>query len=131
MLQFLVRTALSAVALLFISGASQGQVVISGSNGFVTALIVAVVLGLANMVVKPILMFAAESVTCLLSCLTLGLWSILLSWLVSGLIFFIAGSGLVEGFRVHGFVPALWGSLVISGLNAVVGVLMRDRNDSN
>lgn len=124
MLQFLARTGLSAVALLAISGATK-DVVISGPNGFVTALIVAVVLGLANMVVKPILMFAAESVTCLLSCLTLGLWSILLSWLVNGLIFFVAGSGLVEGFRVNGFVPALWGSLVLSGVNAIVSVLMR------
>ena len=130
MIQFLVRTGLSAVALLFIAGASQGKVVIAGSNGVMTALIVAVVLGLANMIIKPILMFAAESVTCLLSCLTLGLWSILLSWLVNGLIFFVAGSGLVEGFRVHGFVPALWGSLVISGVNALVGVLMRDRDEN-
>ncbi len=125
MLQFLVRTALSALALLAISGAAPKDVVISGSNGFLTALIVAAVLGLANMVVKPILMFAAESVTCLLSCLTLGLWSILLSWLINGLIFYVAGSGPVDGFRVHGFVPALWGSLVIAGVNALVTVLMR------
>ena len=130
MLQFLARTGLSAVALLAISGATK-DVVISGPNGFVTALIVAVVLGLANMVVKPILMFAAESVTCLLSCLTLGLWSILLSWLVNGLIFFVAGSGLVEGFRVNGFVPALWGSLVLSGVNAIVSVLMRRDDKEN
>jgi putative membrane protein len=129
MLQFLVRTGLNAVALLFIAGASAGQVEIRGGNGWVTALIVAVVLGLANTFIKPILMIVAESVTCLLSCLTLGLWSILLSWLVNGLIFFLAGSGLVEGFRVHGFVPALWGSLVISGVNALVGVLMRDRDE--
>lgn len=130
MLQFLARTGLSALALLAISGATK-DVVISGPNGFFTALIVAVVLGLANMVVKPILMFAAESVTCLLSCLTLGLWSILLSWLINGLIFFVAGSGLVEGFRVNGFVPALWGSLVLSGVNAIVSVLMRrdDKKD--
>ena len=124
MLQFLVRTGLSAVALLAIAGASQGAVVIKGS-GFVTALIVAVVLGLANMIVKPILMMAAESVTCVLSCLTLGLWSLVLSWLINGLIFWGAGRGLVEGFVVRDFVTALWGSLVLSGVNALVTVLMR------
>ena len=124
MIQFVVRTGLSAVARLAIAGASQGAVVIEGS-GFVTALIVAIVLGLANMIVKPILMLAAESVTCVLSCLTLGLWSLVLSWLINGLIFWIAGRGLVEGFVVRDFVTALWGSLVLSGVNALVTVLMR------
>jgi uncharacterized membrane protein YvlD (DUF360 family) len=84
MLQFLVRTGLSAVALLAIAGASQGKVVIEGS-GFVTALIVAIVLGLANMIVKPICSSSPNPSPASLSCLTLGLSSILLSWLISGL----------------------------------------------
>jgi putative membrane protein len=126
MLQFAVRTGLSAVALLAISGASNGQIVV---KDFVVALLAALVIGLANMVVKPILMFAAESATCVLSCLTLGLWSLALSWLINALLFFVAGRGLVEGFVVKDYVAALWGSLVLSGINALVTVLMRKEED--
>jgi putative membrane protein len=124
MLQFLVRTGLSAVALLAIAGASQGKVVIEGS-GFVTALIVAIVLGLANMIVKPILQLIAESLTCVLSCLTLGLSSILLSWLHLGPHLLRGRARSRRGILGKDFVTALWGSLVLSGVNAVVTVLMR------
>jgi len=126
MLQFIVRTALSAVALLAIAGVSNGQIQV---NGFTAALLAALILGLANSIIKPILQYATESLTCVLSCLTLGLWSLFVSVMLNGLIFFMAGRGLVPGFEVRSFWPALWGALVLSGVNALVTVLMRPKDE--
>ena len=126
MIPFIVRIAISAIALLAIASASAGQVVV---GGFGAALVAALILGLANFIVKPILQYIAESLTCVLSCLTLGLSSLLLSWLLNGLIFYFCGSGLIPGFQVKGFVPALWGALVLSGVNALVTILMRKEDE--
>ena len=126
MISFIVRTAVSALALLAIAGASDQQVIV---GGFGAALVAAVILGLANFIVKPILQYIAESLTCVLSCLTLGLSSLLLSWLLNGAIFYFCGNGLIPGFQVKGFVPALWGALVLSGVNALITILMRKEDE--
>lgn len=126
MISFIVRTAISAIALLAIAGASDKQVIVSG---FGAALIAALILGLANSIVKPILQYVAQSLTCVLSCLTLGLSSLLLSWLLNALIFYFCGSGIIPGFQVKGFMPALWGALVLSGINALLTILMRKEDE--
>lgn len=128
MIAFIIRTALSAVALLVIANLSNGAITITN---FGTALVVAVILGLANAVVKPILMAIAGSMTCVLSCLTLGLWSLVLSCLINGLIFYLAGQSLVPGFAVKGFVPALYGALALSIVNAVASSLTRRDTQRN
>jgi uncharacterized membrane protein YvlD (DUF360 family) len=56
MLSFAIRTVISAVALLVIAGMSGGNIEVIS---FADALIAAIVLGLANAVVKPILQWAA------------------------------------------------------------------------
>ncbi len=121
MIGFLIRTAVSAFTLLVIAGLSHGQIVV---KGFVAALLAALAIGLANAVVKPILEAIAGGMTCLLSCLTLGLWSLVLSWLISGLMFYVAGQ-LVPGFVVKSFMPALWGALALAIVNALATVLTR------
>jgi len=123
MIPFLIRTGIGAGALLLIAQLSNGAISISN---FVTAIIVALVLGVANAVVKPILMALAGGMTCVLSCLTLGLWSLVLSWLINGLIFFVAGQKLIPGFSVNGFVPALWASLALSVINALASALTKN-----
>jgi putative membrane protein len=125
MIAFLIRTVISAVALLVIANVSGGQIVVSN---FVSALIAAVVLGLANAVVKPILQFIAGSMTCVLSCLTLGLWSLILSWLINGFLFWLAGQ-VLDGFVVKGFWPALLGALALSIVNALATVFTSKDKD--
>ena len=78
MLAFLIRMALSAGALLLLSSPSVALVRVE-NNSWTTAIIVALVLGLANALVKPILMFFASILTLPLSCITLGLWNLVLS----------------------------------------------------
>lgn len=74
-------------------------------TSFSTALLVAVFFGILNAVVRPIILLIAFPITLI----TLGLFS----FVVNALLFWWVGS-FVKGFEVHGFVPALLGSLVVS-----------------
>lgn len=125
MLPLLLRTVIGAVALLVIAAASGGQIAVTN---FFAALVAALLLGVANAFVKPILLFAAKSATCVLSCLTLGLWSLALSWLLNALLFYVVGQ-LKLGFTVESFSAALWGALALSIVNALATVFTRKNKD--
>jgi putative membrane protein len=86
-------------------------------ENFTTALIVALVLGLFNLTVRPILFL----LTLPLTILTFGLFSFVLNGL---LLWFVAS--FVEGFQVDGFVTALIGALVISVFGWVGDKLLKD-----
>ena len=72
---------------------------------FGTALLVALVLGLINAVLRPLLILLTLPVTLL----TLGLFI----FVINALLFQLAGN-LVAGFNVGGFSSALFGSIVYS-----------------
>lgn len=74
-------------------------------ENFYIASIVAVLLGLLNFTIKPVLML----LTLPLNIVTLGLFSFVIN---ASLILGIAS--FVEGFDVTGFVPALLGGLIIA-----------------
>lgn len=117
MLSFLIRIAVNALALLAIGTLSGGSIVFTG---FGQAVLAAVALGIANAVVKPVLQTIAEGMTCVLSCLTLGLSSLIISWLINGFLFYAAGTYLGL-FEIQGFWPAMLGALALSTVNALVG----------
>ena len=72
---------------------------------FVSACIAALVWGIISLTIRPIL----KILTLPLTILTLGLFSFVLNALLFWLM-----SVLVPGFSVHGFIPALEGSFVLS-----------------
>ncbi len=74
-------------------------------DGFLTAVVVAVVLGVVNMFIKPILLL----LTLPLNILTLGLFTFVINAVLVLLV-----SSIVPGFKVSGFVYALLFSLVLS-----------------
>ncbi len=77
------------------------------------ALIGALVLGIVNVILRPILVVLTLPVTIL----TLGLFIFVLN----ALLFWFVGSYLdINGFRVDGFIPALLGSLVVSIVSVLV-----------
>ena len=85
--------------------------------GFGTALVVAVVLGLINALLRPLLVLLTLPVTLL----TLGLFI----FVINALLFQFAGN-LVEGFRVGGFWSALFGSIGYSLISwALSAVLLK------
>ncbi|MVW71406.1 MULTISPECIES: phage holin family protein [unclassified Bordetella] len=97
---------LNAVALLIVAYLLPGITVV----GFGSALIAALVLGLLNMLVKPVLVLLTLPITIV----TLGLFLLVLN----ALLFWLAGS-ILKGFQVNGFWWAVAGALlysIISGL---------------
>ncbi len=74
-------------------------------DGVTTLLIAAVVLGLVNAIVRPVVFF----LTLPLTILTLGLFLLVLNAAMLGLTALLLG-----GLRVDGFVSAVLGSVVIS-----------------
>ena len=77
------------------------------------ALVGALVLGLANAFVRPLLVLLTLPVTVL----TLGLFLIV----VNALMLMLAAA-IVEGFEVKGFGSAIWGSIGLALLNLLVGI---------
>ncbi|GAB1577111.1 MULTISPECIES: phage holin family protein [Bordetella] len=97
---------LNAVALLAVAYLLPGITVAS----FGSALVAALVLGLLNMLVKPVLVLLTLPITIV----TLGLFLIVLN----ALLFWLAGS-ILRGFQVNGFWWAVAGAIlysIISGL---------------
>jgi putative membrane protein len=85
-------------------------------NTILSALILAVVLGIINIFIKPIVKLIALPVTIL----TLGLFS-----LVINALFIILASKVVPGFYVAGFWTAFWFSIVLSLINAFFGIFQK------
>jgi len=100
-MKLLVRWLLSACALLVVTGIYGGVAV----SGFGSALIAALVIGLFNTVVRPVLVLLTLPVTVV----TLGLFLFVINALM-----FWSASGVLDGFAVNGFGAALIGSLIYS-----------------
>jgi putative membrane protein len=83
--------------------------------GFGTALLVAVVLGLINALLRPLLVLLTLPVTLL----TLGLFI----FVINALLFQLAGS-LVDGFQVGGFWSALIGSIGYSVISWLLSAIL-------
>ncbi|MEN9920687.1 MAG: hypothetical protein RL538_580 [Candidatus Parcubacteria bacterium] len=79
-------------------------------ESFITAIVVAIVLGLLNAVVKPILLVLTLPITII----TLGLFS----FVISAALFFFAAE-FIEGFAVENFWYALLGSVLMSIISTV------------
>ena len=105
----LVVWALNAIALMLVPElVSSIQV-----HSWAAALVFALILGLVNASLKPILLI----LTLPISVLTLGLFALVVNALA-----FWAVSGLVSGVVVPDFSAAFWGALVYSILCALIGL---------
>lgn len=85
-------------------------------DGFMSALIVAIVLGLMNTFIKPIITL----LTLPINLLTLGLFSFIINGV---LILFI--SGIVDGFSVANFGWAVLFSIVLSIISSLLGLIVK------
>ena len=88
-----------------------------GVDGIVPALAAAVLLGLVNAFVRPVLLILTLPITLV----TLGLFLLVLN----GLCFWLVAS-LVKGFHVAGFGSAMLGALVVSAVSWIVTALISD-----
>ncbi len=104
-MNILINWLVSAFAILVTAYLLPGVVV----GSFTTALVVALVLGIINAFIKPILLI----LTLPINILTLGLFTFVINALI-----IILTADLVPGFKVNGFWWALLFSIVLSIINS-------------
>lgn len=101
------RVAVTALALLLVSKLLPGVEI----NGLLPVILAAIVLGLLNALVRPVLVILTLPITLL----TLGLFIIV----INGTLFYFAAS-FIDGFYVANFISAVIGSLLVSLISSVV-----------
>jgi putative membrane protein len=107
MLKLIAKWLLSASALLFVAYVYDGVQVTS----FTSAMLAALVIGLLNAVVRPVLVVLTLPVTVV----TLGLFLFVINALV-----FWSAAAVLDGFGVRDFLAALVGSLIYTALGVVI-----------
>ena len=107
MLSVVTKIVVTALALILVSRILPGVAV----DGMYTALLAALVLGVLNVLVKPILAILTFPITLL----TFGLFAFVLN----AFMFWLAAS-MLAGFSVAGFLPALIGSLIVTAVSTVL-----------
>jgi putative membrane protein len=122
-MRLIVRLLAGAAALAVAAGLIGGISVGSGTTGerVLTVLAVAVIFGLVNAIVRPIV----RLISLPLFILTLGLFTFVVNALMLLLTAWI-GDQLDLAFEVDGFWSALLGALVISVVSFVLNVLLPD-----
>lgn len=83
---------------------------VTGQNGVTAVLIMAIVLGLVNAVVRPVL----QLLSCGLLILTLGLFTFVINAAMLALASWISVNWFGAGFSIDSFGSALLGSIVVS-----------------
>ena len=124
--RLLVRLVTTAIALfaavwlvpgIYLSGASIG--VLPSSQATINLLLVAVIFGVMNAVVRPLL----TTLTLPITCLTVGLFIFVINALMLLLTSYIA-SQFNLGFVVDGFIPAMIGAIVVSIVSMLVSIVL-------
>ncbi|NOH00908.1 MAG: phage holin family protein [Chloroflexi bacterium] len=123
MTKFVIRWLINAVALYAAVWIVPGIEYIGNWTGI---LWLALIIGLLNALVRPVLKF----LTCPLIILTLGLFTIVINTVML-LLTRIIGQSFGIGLMVDGFWSALLGSLVMSIVSVVMSVIFRDELKGN
>jgi putative membrane protein len=110
-MKILVRWLLLAAALLLVAHLYPGVVV----KSFGSAMIAALVIGLFNTLLRPLLVLLTLPVTML----TLGLFL----FVINALMFYFAAQ-VLDGLQVTGFAAALIGSLIYSACGLVIDIAL-------
>lgn len=106
-MSYIIRAVLFALSVMLVAWVVPGISV----SGFLSALVVAIVLGLINAFVKPVVYFISIPI----NILTLGLFS----FVINALLLILAGK-ITPGFSVEGFLSALLGSILLALLGIFI-----------
>jgi putative membrane protein len=112
-MKLLIRWFINALAIVITAYLLQGIHI----TGFTTALLVALILGIINVTIKPLLFLLTLPITIL----TLGLF-----YLVINALMILLTSALVPGFRVDGFGWALLFSIILAVVNSILHALIKE-----
>jgi putative membrane protein len=121
MRRFLIRLVINAVALAAAIFILQPHIAIVG-NPVLTIIILALIFGVINAIIKPIL----SLLSCGLIILTLGLATLIINTLMFLLTGWI-GKQFGYGFTVENFWYALLGAIIVSIVSFILSHLLRDK----
>jgi putative membrane protein len=124
-MRFLLRVLASAAALAVATAVVPGIEIQAASltSRILTLVGVALIFGVVNAVIKPIV----KIVGCLFYVLTLGLIGLVVNGLLLWLTSWVAGK-LKLPFHITGFWPAFWGAIIVGVVSWLLGILVRDRD---
>lgn len=123
MIRLLIRLAINAIALWAAIELVPG--LNYDAESYVSLLIIALIFGLVNALVRPILLL----LTCPLILLTLGLFILIVNAVMLSLTVWLSGVFNL-GLTSEGFLPTLLGALVISVVSGVMNLLVKEDRES-
>ena len=114
-MRFIIRWLLSAIALILVAYLIPGITI----DSFVTVLVAALILGIINATIRPIILI----LTLPINILTLGLFT----FVVNAFMFWLV-SMMLTGFNITNFYQAIWGALIYWTINWIINLLFEDGN---
>ena len=100
-------------------------ITVDGGGGWTVFAIMAIILGLVNSILRPLL----KLLTCPLILLTLGLFTLVINGFTLWLSSWIAVNWFRVGFYVDGFWAAFWGALVVSIVSLILSAILMDKDE--
>ena len=127
-MRFLLRVLVSAAALAVATGAVSGITLpaASGWSKTGTLLAVALIFGIINATLKPLI----KVVGCAFYILTLGLAALVVNGLLLWLTSWVAGK-LSLPFHITGFWAAFWGAIIVGLVSWVLNLFIRDKRSED
>lgn len=121
----LIRVLITAAALAVATAALQGIELRAGTDlsKVVTLLVVALIFGVVNAVLKPIV----KTVGCIFYVLTLGLIGLVVNGLLLWLSSWVAGK-LSLPFHIDNFSSAFWGAIIVGIVGWLLNMFVGDRD---
>ena len=125
-MRFLIRVLVSAAALGVATWAVSGITLpaASGWSKAGTLLVVALIFGIINATLKPLI----KVVGCAFYVLTLGLVALVVNGLLLWLTSWVAGK-LSLPFHITGFWAAFWGAIIVGLVSWVLNLFIRDKRE--
>ncbi len=123
-MKVLIRVLITAVALAVATAVVSGIQLRTGTtlSKVATLIVVALIFGVVNAVLKPIV----KTVGCLFYILTLGLIGLVVNGLLLWLTSWVAGQ-LSLPFHITGFWAAFWGAIIVGVVGWLLNLLVGDR----
>lgn len=121
MVKFFIRWFINAVGLYAAVALLNGHGLTPQNANWLSFIWLALIFGLLNAFVRPLVGLLALPLTCL----TLGLFTLIINtfmfWLAG-----LAGGNFGVGFSVDGFLPAFLGGLIVSAVSMVLSFVFKD-----
>jgi putative membrane protein len=124
MIKLVIRWLINFLALFAAAWLVKG-ITVDGGGGWTVFAIMAIILGLVNAILRPLL----KLLTCPLIILTLGLFTLVINGFTLWLSSRIAVNWFHVGFYVDGFWAAFWGGLVVSIVSLILSAVLMDGDE--